>query len=77
MIVELDEVEIGIVYRTDALKSKKVKIVSEIPTNLHQPIGYYATIIKSETNNDTEQFFNFIVSEKTKPIWQKHGFIIE
>ncbi len=77
MIVELGEVEMGIVYKTDALKSKKVKIVSIVPDDLHLPIGFYASILKNKNNEQTKLFYNFLTSKEAKDIWIKHGFKIE
>ena len=77
MVVELGEVEMGIVYKTDALKSNKVKIVSIVPDNLHPPIGFYASILKNKNNEETRLFYNFLTSNEAKNIWIKHGFKIE
>ena len=74
MVVELGEVEAGIVYKTDALKSTKVKILTEFPDSLHQPVGYYMAIIKGEKNDRALQLYNYIVSEKMDPVWKKYGF---
>ncbi|WP_297100557.1 molybdate ABC transporter substrate-binding protein [uncultured Draconibacterium sp.] len=77
MVVELGEVEMGIVYKTDVLKSKKVKIVSIVPDDLHPPIGFYASILKNKNNEQTKLFYNFLTSKEAKDIWIKHGFNIE
>jgi len=77
MMVELGEVEMGIVYKTDALKSKKVKTVAEIPANLHSPIGFFVSIIKGKNDERTKLFYKFLISKKAKRIWEKHGFKIE
>jgi len=74
IIVELGEVEAGIVYKTDALKSDKVKILTEFPDSLHNPIGYYMSVIKGADNNRSLQLYNYIVSEKMLPVWKKYGF---
>ncbi len=77
MVVELGEVEMGIVYKTDALKSQKVKIVSIVPERLHPPIGFYASILKNKNNEQTRLFYNFLTSKEAKDIWIKNGFKIE
>lgn len=74
MVVELGEVEVGIVYRTDALKSDKVKILTQFPDSLHQPVGYYMSLIKGRENDRSLQLYKYIVSEKMKPVWKKYGF---
>lgn len=74
MVVELGEVEAGIVYRTDALKSGKVKIITEFPDSLYEPVYYYVSLIKGQKTEISDNLYNFISSEKTIPIWEKYGF---
>ncbi len=75
MVVELGEVELGIVYKTDALKSKKVKIIGEIPNESHRAIFYYAAILKGLKDRETTSFFRYLNSEKSKIIWEEYGFL--
>lgn len=77
LLVELGETELGIVYKTDALKSDKVKIVAEIPTDLHSPITYLVSKLKDQINENTKLFYEFLNSETSKGIWKKNGFKIE
>lgn len=74
LVVELGETEAGIVYKTDALKSEKVKIVAEIPANYHTPIVYYLSVLKEKNNKNTQLFYDFINSETSRKTWVKHGF---
>jgi molybdate transport system substrate-binding protein len=74
MVVELGEVEAGIVYKTDALKSKKVKIILEFPDSLYGPLHYYIAIIHGQKNENSLSLYNFIISEETERIWKKFGF---
>lgn len=74
MVVELGEVEAGIVYKTDALKSKKVKIITEFPDSLYGPIYYYITIIRGQKNENSLSLYNYIMSEEAEYIWEKYGF---
>ena len=39
MWVELGEVDGGIVYKTDALKSEKVRIITEFPDSVYNKSG--------------------------------------
>lgn len=77
IVVELGEVEMGIVYLTDALKSEKVKIVGEVPAELHSDIEIFASTLTANNNKQTQLFYNFLGSKKAKSIWVKHGFKIE
>lgn len=74
MVVELGEAEAGIVYKTDALKSKQVKIITEFPDSLHKPVNYYMVMIKGQKNKNSVNLYNYIVSEKTISVWESYGF---
>jgi len=74
MIVEMGEVEAGIVYKTDALKSQKVKIITEFPDSLYEPVHYYMAIIKGQKNEKSLSLYNYIVSDEVKQVWKKYGF---
>ena len=76
MVVELGEVEAGIVYKTDALKSKKVKIITEFPDSLYSPVDYYMTIIEGQKNEKSLSLYNYILSDEVKNTWWKYGFSI-
>jgi molybdate transport system substrate-binding protein len=74
MVVELGEVEAGIVYKTDAMKSQKVKIITEFPDSLYGPVYYYMSLIKGNKTELSDNLYNFIGSEKALSIWEKYGF---
>jgi molybdate transport system substrate-binding protein len=73
MVVEMEEAPLGIVYRTDAQKSTKVKILGIFPEPSHKPIVYVGGICKD--NSTAKAFFEFVNSDATKAIWAKYGFI--
>ncbi|MGQ1946837.1 molybdate ABC transporter substrate-binding protein [Geofilum sp. OHC36d9] len=72
MVVELGEARAGIVYKTDALKSEKVKIVTEFPEASHTPVHFVATVCIDKPEN--RRFFNFLFSDEAAIIWKKYGF---
>ncbi len=71
-VVELGEVPAGIVFRSEASKSKKVKQLAVIPSESHKPIDFIATLCKN--NASSKSFFRFLDTEKARNIWIKHGF---
>ncbi|NNG81845.1 MULTISPECIES: molybdate ABC transporter substrate-binding protein [Acinetobacter Taxon 24D] len=74
--VERGECEVGIVYKTDALISQKVKIIGTFPADSHHPIIYPIALTKQgEKNAEAIQFEKFIKSSpQAKSIFQKYGF---
>jgi molybdate transport system substrate-binding protein len=71
--VELQECDWGIVYFTEAIQSKKVKIVAEIPTGLYAPVMFYiGTVHQSKAGTSLlNDFFN---SETSNKVFRKNGF---
>ncbi len=72
MMVELGEAPLGIVYRTDAMKSKKVKVSGVFPEESHKPIVYVAGVCNAKKS--AIDFYSFLSSTEAMPIWAKYGF---
>ena len=74
--VERGECEVGIVYKTDALISRKVKIIGTFPANSHSPIVYPLALTRQGVQNkEAVQFEQFIQkSVQAKAIFKKYGF---
>jgi molybdate transport system substrate-binding protein len=73
--VETGNVDAGIVYKTDALLSKKVKLVAVAEENTHQPIVYPVGVIKETANpKEAQQFYEYLQSEKSLGVLKKYGF---
>lgn len=72
MIVELGEAPLGIVYRTDALKSKKVSMLQSFPSESHAPIVYVAGLCSKR--EIAKKFYQFLQSEEARLIWIRHNF---
>jgi molybdate transport system substrate-binding protein len=75
MVVELGEAPVGIVYRTDAEKSSKVKILGVFPEASHNPIQYVATVCSQ--HREAVDLFHFLTSPEAVNIWKKYGFPVE
>lgn len=74
-IVELGEVDAGIVYLTDAKKLKNGFVVEEFSQDLHDPIVYLAAIISSTKNKEqAEQFLKYLEDSASKKIFEDAGF---
>ncbi len=74
--VESDNVDLGIVYKTDAISSTKVIIIANAPANSHKPVEYPIGIVKSSKNiGKSQQFIKFLKSNKAKALFKKYGFL--
>ncbi len=73
--VETGNVDAGIVYKTDAKISDKVKIVAEAPQGSHKDIVYPEAIVKDSKNIDAaKEFLEFLSKEEVTKIFEKYGF---
>ncbi len=72
--VSRGDLEYGVVYKSDALVDKKVKIIYELDTSLYTKVQYPITILNKE--NDTMLLYNFLKQKKTMSIFKKWGFIV-
>jgi molybdate transport system substrate-binding protein len=73
--VETGNVDAGIVYRTDAMISDRVKTVSISGHDLHDSIIYPAGVVSSSKNlADAIRFFEFLQESEAMEIFKKYGF---
>jgi molybdate transport system substrate-binding protein len=75
--VESGNVEAGIVYKTDALISKVVRIAYDVPAAEGPAISYPAAVVaESRQKAAAQQFLDFLSSEKAKALFRKYGFLV-
>ncbi len=75
-MVEMGEVEMGMVYSSDAMKSKKVRTVYEFKVKDCDSILYYGAVnVKSDEK--LKAFVTFLNGDKSKAIWKRNGFKID
>ena len=72
LAVELQEAQLGAVYRTDAIRSSKVKIIGTFPERSHSPVSYMAGLCRK--NDPAKDFFVFLESQVSVQIKEKYGF---
>ena len=74
--VERGECQAGMVYKTDALQSKKVKIAGVFPAHTHSPIVYPIALTEQGSKNaDAVNFMRFMSQHtEAKKIYQHYGF---
>jgi molybdate transport system substrate-binding protein len=67
------EAPLGIVYRTDALAEKRVRIVDVFPEDSHPPI-VYPIALTNRAAPAAQRFLDFVISDAAKPIFRQYGF---
>ncbi|PMH41397.1 molybdate ABC transporter substrate-binding protein [Vibrio sp. 10N.286.49.B3] len=72
-LVERAEAPLGMVYRTDAILSSKVKVVSVLNENMHTPIVYPVAMLS--TSAEAMLFAEYLASVKAAEILASFGFI--
>jgi molybdate transport system substrate-binding protein len=76
--VESGNVQAGIVYRTDALISRSVRIAYEVPQAGGPRIYYPAAVIDdSREKAAARRFVEFLQSPAAQAIFRKHGFLVK
>ncbi len=73
--VESGNVDLGIVYATDAALSSQIKVLATVPEEFHQPIVYPIAIVKNTTHPEAAQaFINFLTTDTAQTIFADYGF---
>lgn len=71
-LVERGEAPLGVVYKTDAQLTDKVKIVGEFASDTHAAIVYPAAVVNDSTESD--QFFQYLKSDEAARVFAQYGF---
>ncbi len=72
-LVARGEAPLGIVYRTDALIEKKVRIVADFPASSHEPIIYPAATT-AQAHAGAADFVKFLATPAAQAVFAKYGF---
>ncbi|MFB5193674.1 molybdate ABC transporter substrate-binding protein [Neobacillus sp. KR4-4] len=73
--VETNNVDAGIVYKTDALVSQKVKVVATAAEDTHAPIIYPLGVIKNSKHpKEAQLFYDYLQNEAAMKTFEKFGF---
>ncbi|AHF89189.1 molybdate ABC transporter substrate-binding protein [Opitutaceae bacterium TAV5] len=74
--VEAGNADAGIVYKTDALISKKVKIAVEVPLAEGPSITYPAAVIKATKSPEaSKKFAAWLSTPEAQAVFAKYGFL--
>ena len=70
--VSRGDLDLGIVYYSDAISENKIKIIYFLEEHYHLKIVYPLTILNEE--EETLNFYNFLIEKNSKSIMRKWGF---
>lgn len=73
-LVARGEAPFGIVYATDAVAERKVRVIGEFAANLHPAIVYPAALTSASKSESAGSFLQFLRSAEARPVWQQYGF---
>lgn len=73
-LVERGAAPLGIVYATDAMASRGVRVIGTFPVASHQPITYPAALLATSRHRDAEAFRRFLISREGRAIFLRRGF---
>jgi len=74
VLVGRGEAPLGIVYQTDALIDKNVRVVDVFPDNTHLPITYPIALANG-AKADAAEFLSYVQSPAADIIFKRYGFI--
>ena len=74
IFVARGEAPLGIVYRTDALAEKRVKMLALFPADSHPAIVYPVAVTASSKHVAAAGFVAFLKSREAHAIFERHGF---
>ena len=75
-LVELGQVDLGLVYFSDAVASKDVQIVERLPARSHSSIEYHAALVGTNSSRDAQNFYDVLVSDRFAGILLTNGFVL-
>lgn len=75
--VESGNIEAGMVFKTDAAISKKVKVAYEVPPADSPKISYPMAVMKSsKAIESAKKFLDYLSSDAAAKTFEKYGFIV-
>ena len=75
-LVELGQVDFGLVYYSDAVASKDVEIVERLPVHSHSSIEYHAALVGTKSSRNVQNLYDALVSDRFADILLTNGFVL-
>ena len=73
-LVARGETPLGVVYRTDAIAEKNVRIVAAFPAGTHPPIVYPMVLLKRSTSPAAAALATYLAGSEARATFGKFGF---
>jgi molybdate transport system substrate-binding protein len=73
--VEAEHADGAIVYRTDAARSRRVRVALEVPRDKGPRIVYPLALLTGATKA-AALFRDYLVSDAARALYEKHGFAV-
>jgi molybdate transport system substrate-binding protein len=73
-LVVRGEAPFGVVYRTDALEERRVRVIGEFSRSLHPEIVYPAAVTTGARSKIAYEYLRYLRSTTAHAVWQRHGF---
>jgi molybdate transport system substrate-binding protein len=73
--VESENVDAGIVYRTDAAASTRARIALEVPRAEGPAIVYPLAVLARSSSPDAERFASYLRSPAARAVFERLGFL--
>ena len=75
-LVSRGEAPFGIVYKTDAMADKGVKVVDAFPADSYPPIVYPIAVVANAKSTAAKALVEYLRSAPARPVWEKYGFTL-
>jgi molybdate transport system substrate-binding protein len=74
--IESGDADVGVVYKTDALISKKVKVAIGVSPAEGPKISYPIAVLKaSKTADEARKFEDYLATPEARAVFEKFGFV--
>ncbi len=73
-LVERNEAPLGIVYGSDAVAGKGVKVVGTFPEDSHKKVEYPVAIVDGHKNATVTAFVDYLKGPEASAIFKRYGF---
>jgi molybdate transport system substrate-binding protein len=74
--VESGSIPAGVVYRTDARQSRRVRVAFEVPREQGPAIVYPLAPLAASAKAVTRDFVRHLLSPRARAVYEKHGFLV-